>query len=273
MADYSDLTNSIVHAMNNMNTAIVQSRPWLLFQSFFGPFIGTLFGAGIAFGSNYLIQWYINLRKKKAEMQRQFRILNASLLGLNNNINKLLLFKGKVMLPFQENLSKCLKETENVDVCLKALILLPLQIFDRTDPSKRLEFVANEAPVFLDPLRHVHENLLTINYYIKAYNQFVLDLKSRMYTDNEADAWMKEAHSAGQLLKFYEETLIKTIDSALWYIRFSVKCLAGFAKEYFIDKRVFNERSATEYEKLMPGEHYIRDYSENIQKIAQYYIK
>lgn len=269
MDETSKILESMAQSVNAFNTIVLQSKPWILIQSFAAPFIGTMLGAGLAFGSNYFFQWLKERSLKKKQHTLELRRLNSTFLGLNNNIDKLLTFKAEILTPYYTQLesqqTQEMKQDNNNESEF-SLLLLPLLVFDETLQFTKLEFIANEKPILLDPLQHAHNYLVSVNYYIKVYNKVIVNFKQEMLqgTSNEKRQTILE------MLYFYIQTLAKNIDAALWFMQFSIECLKKFAEEYYLDQKVLEEKIATKYDNLMPPSEYNKKYAESIRKAAAY---
>lgn len=244
MTEYSELMKSLAENFSNLNV-VVNSRLWLLLQSFVAPLTGSMIGAGLAFGSNYFAKWYAEKKEKRHKHQLRFRLMNATFLGLNRDINLLLKFKGEILESFGSN--------------HQTFFLIPIQIFDETPYADNLSFVGTDVPVYLDPLRRAREYLFIINDYIKTINDYLL---AHQHKSSE-----EELKISSNVILTYAKNLGKTIDSALWFLAFSVECLKNYSTFYFPDDKFLFERNSTKYDKLLPSPDYNQEYMNNLKKV------
>lgn len=245
MAEYSDLMKYVAENFSNLNVVVLNSRLWLLLQSFVAPLTGSMIGAGLAFGSNYFAKWYGKKKEKRKEHELRFRLLNAAFLGLNRDINLLLEFKGEILEPFESK--------------PQTFFLIPIQIFDDTHYAENLNFIGTDIPVYLDPLRRAREYLLIINDYIKTINNYLL---AHQHKSGE-----EELKISSKVILIYAKNLSKTIDSALWFLAFSVECLKKYSSLYFANENFLSERNNTKYNRLLPSQDFNQEYMRNLKKV------
>ena len=257
------------------NSLLAPKSEWIVWQ----PFLGTFLGAGLAFASNYYLQCRKDKKDKKekddTKRLHQISEINSAIISFVNTTTTLLLLKKQIVLPFRADCISAsvtipigLEEMERVLPTLSHLFKFkPEQVFNKTDYTEKLSFIAVKHPAYLQTFGKIRESLVVINDTINASNKFIeRHMEQAVYGE---DVTGRQMVTAIDMLNSCSDALELQTNCALWFIQLAAEHLQEYAAKYFPEERVLKYKIENNMIEYLPPKDYISGYRELMQESIQ----